>query len=230
MRINVVDDSGNPLEADITVERNTTHASSLEIPSIALANPVVNVSYGSLVKSVAVDLTASSDYLVPFDVTPPKITDIRLEQKKYEDIKLYFVVTDPNQYASGPANDQVTVAYSVGGITQTTVPYMKSGIFIAEIPAPPKNSLIRFTITAYDKEGNMNNVNGEYLVSDETNTGQTGQNGTSNETQGGNETGTGGGEEAPSADYGILPFILGGIVLLVIAYAVFHYVKGVSEG
>lgn len=236
LHLNVIDDAGNPLEADITVERNTTHASSVEIPSIALVNPYVKVSYGSVEKVVPADLSKSADYTVIFDKTPPQIKGVRVEQKANEDIKVYFSVVDPNQYASGPAPEEITVTYSIGGTSQQAVPYLKSGVFVAEIPAPPKNSLVRFTITAYDKEGNMDTVNGEYLVPGEGQGQQNGTviqngtvsgNGTVNGT--GNATGTETGEQ-PISVYGIWPFVLGGVVLLIIAYAVFHYVKGVSEG
>ncbi len=217
-KLSVLDDLGQPLIADILVENETYHQSGVEISEIALSTPEVKVSYGSVEKIVPVNLAEQTDYTVSFDITPPEIKDVNVVQRN-RDIKITFYVKDPNKLASGPDLDETTVTYTVGGITQNGVPYAESGAYAVEIPSPPVNSLLRFTITTYDLEGNMNTVNGEYLISPKK------EDTTPPKTEDGKEEKPVPEEEGPN----ILLIGVGILVFLAVAYVIWSYVRGLSE-
>jgi hypothetical protein len=215
LSLDVVDDRGDPLAAQITVEEEETMGTGVEIEGLAITNPYVRVVYGSVEKFPQIDLTQGGEYTVSFDLTPPEITNVEVGREG-EDLKIRFFLQDPNLLASGADTDSTTVSYIVSGVTQDAVPYAESGAYVAELPAPPENTLLRFTITAYDEEGNMNTVNGEYLVTPEV----------ENEPESGSEEG--GGMEMPE-EGGMILLVLGAIVVLVIAYVVISYFRGLSE-
>jgi hypothetical protein len=218
IKVNVVDDAGNPLVADIIIENQTYTQSSVEIPEIALANPYVKVVYGPAEKIISANLADQQEYVVSFDITPPQIREVSVEQNKEGDIKVRFYILDPNSMASGADIEETTVTTNIKGITQTLIPYAESGRYVVEIPRQDPNTLIRFTINAYDKQGNTNSLNGEYLVpAEETENGH-------------NETGNGGVEPQPQGvDYGVLPWIGGIVVIIILAYVVFTYLRGITE-
>jgi hypothetical protein len=219
--LEVVDDRGDPLVAQITVEENVSLGTGIEIEGLAITNPYVKVAYGAVEKFPSIDLTQGGQYTVSFDLTPPEITNVEVN-KRGEDLRISFFLEDPNPLASGPDIGSTTVSYVVSGVTQEAVPYAESGAYAVEIPAPAENTLLRFTITAYDIEGNMNTVNGEYLITPETAEGPEGGSG--------GETGSQGGEaEAPSDDGGIIFLALGAIVVIVLAYVVIGYFRGLSD-
>lgn len=216
--VKVVDDAGNPLVADITIENETYTDSSVEVPEIAVLNPYVKVAYGPAEKIISTSLAEQSEYVVSFDITPPQVREVEIERNEDGDIKLRFYVLDPNPMASGADIEETTVTTNIKGVTQTLIPYAESGRYAVEIPAQDPNTLIRFTITAYDKQGNSNSLNGEYLVPAE-------------EQPEGNETNGNGGTEQPSqnVDYGVLPWIGGIVVIIILAYVVFTYLRGITE-
>ncbi|MCX6768935.1 MAG: hypothetical protein NTY83_03815 [Candidatus Micrarchaeota archaeon] len=162
--LNVVDDSSNPLEAEITVDNDHFSSSSVSISDTPVARPSVSVTYGTLTKNPQIDLSQRESYTVVFDLTPPDITNVQVNMTPSKDMRIKFDVTDPNQLASGPSLDDTVVTYTIGGTTRTTAVYVEGGKYVAEITRPPANSLVRFTILTKDKEGNMKTVEGEYLV------------------------------------------------------------------
>ena len=216
--LSVVDDSGQPLAAQIFIDNDEYYDTGIEISEMALPTPHVRVVYGSLEKTVPVNLAEESDYTVSFDLTPPEITNVEIVRED-ADIKITFYIIDPNYLASGPDLDQTTLTYSIGGVTQTGVPYAESGAYAVEIPAPPVNTLLRFTITTHDMEGNMNTINGEYLVTPE-------QEDTPPPTEEEN-----GKTPPPVEEEGdnLLLIIVGIVVVLVFAYAIWSYIRGLSE-
>ncbi len=214
MRVSVVDDSGNPLVAEVTVENETFVGSGFEVEDMALARPAVTAVYGSLEKNVEVDLSQKEEYTIVFDLTPPDITNVQAEMTKDGNLKITFNVNDPNAMASGPSLEDTEVSYSIGGSTYKATPYVEGGKYVAEIIQPPENSLVRFTIVAKDKEGNMKTVEGEYLVTPEE--------------EPGNGGAVPGGEEPEPIVPGD-PLLLGvaAIVGLVLLWLVYNYVKGI---
>ncbi len=218
LNLEVVDDRGDPLAAQITVEDEEVMGSGIEVAGLAITNPYVRVAYGSVEKFPSIDLTQGGEYTVSFDLTPPEITNVEVS-KSTDELKIRFFLVDPNVLASGANIDATTVSYIVSGVTQTAVPYAESGAYAVEIPVPPENSLLRFTITAYDEEGNMNTVNGEYLVTSAVDNGPD-----PGETGDGEE----GGIEIPE-EGGMILLVLGAIVVLVLGYVVISYFRGLSE-
>jgi len=81
--------------------------------------------------------------------------------------------------------------------------------------------LLRFTITTYDMEGNMNTVNGQYLVTPEEENGVKAP--PTNETNGDN------GQPPTEPEDNTLLIIVGVVVVVVLAYAVWSYVRGLTE-
>lgn len=216
-RLSVVDDAGRPLDAQIFVEGDEYYGSEVEISEIALANPEVKAVYGTLEKSPAVDLSQESEYKVSFDLTPPQISDIEVVERN-DELRIMFFLTDPNTLSSGPDLDETTVTYTVGGVTETAVPYAYSGAYAADIPKPPENTILRFTITTHDMEGNMNSLNGEYLITPE-------EEEPVPQVQEPEEVL----EEEEEGD-GTIPMIVGSFVILLLAYVVYSYFRGISEG
>ncbi len=215
-KLSVVDDAGQPLVAQIFVDSDEYYDTGAYIEEMALPTPYVAVVYGSLEKTVAVNLAEESDYTVSFDLTPPEITNVNIVRDE-DDLKITFYISDPNYLASGPNLDETTLTYSISGVTQTAVPYAESGAYAVEIPAPPVNTLLRFTITTHDMEGNMNTVTGEYLITPEEEPPPTEEeNGETvvPEEEGGDNT---------------LLIIVGVIVVLAVAYAIWSYIRGISE-
>ena len=216
--LSVVDDLGQPLVADIFVENEEFYSSGVDIAEMALPTPSVRVVYGSIEKTVAVNLAEETEYVVSFDLTPPEITNVNIVREG-DDIKITFYIHDPNVLASGPNLDETTVTYTIGGVTQSGVPYAESGAYAVEIPAPPTNTLLRFTITTHDMEGNMNTLNGEYLITpeeeedDPPSVEENGETEVPVEEEGGN----------------LILIIVGIVVVLAFAYAVWSYIRGLSE-
>ncbi len=162
--LTVVDDSSNPLDVEIQVDSEAYYGSNLTIEDTPLARPSVHVTYGTLTKVPEIDLSQRESYTIVFDLMPPEISDVQVEMTEEGNMELTFRVTDPNPLASGPSLEDTTVAYNIAGTTYTAIPYVEGGRYVAEIIQPPENSLIRFTIVAKDKEGNMETLEGEYLV------------------------------------------------------------------
>ena len=213
-KLSVVDDLGMPLAAEINVDGDEYYGTGVEIAEMALPTPEVTITYGSLEKRVPVNLAEETQYTVSFDLTPPQISNIEVVRDE-NDLKITFFIKDPNGLASGVDLDETTVTYSVGGVTQTAVPYAESGAYAVEMPAPPDNSLLRFTITTHDKEGNMNTVNGEYLVTPEEEEPPPAEDGE--------------GEATEESGDNTLLIIVGVVVVLIVAYAIWSYVRGLTE-
>ncbi|MCP4647796.1 MAG: hypothetical protein GY852_08735 [bacterium] len=220
MSLEVVDDQGDPLVAQIFVEDNEYEGTGVEIEEIALQNPYVKVVYGALEQTPPIDLVVETNYLVSFDLTPPEITSVEVERDE-EDLRIRFFVYDYGTYATGPDLDETTVSYTIGGITEYAVPYVDSGTYIVEMPTPPVNTLLRFTITTYDMEGNMNTVNGQYLVTPEAENGQIIP--PTNETNGDDD------QPPTEPEDNTLLIIVGVVVVVILAYAVWSYVRGLTE-
>jgi len=218
LSVRVVDDAGDPLVAEIFIEGQEYEGPEVEIEEIALQGPHVRVVYGSLEKSPEIDLAMQTEYVVSFDLTAPEIKNVNVERGK-DDLKISFFIYDYGKYATGPDLDETTVSYTVGGITEYAVPYAESGSYLVEIPVPPENTLLRFTITTYDMEGNMQTVNGQYLVTPEQENGEEPPptNGEAN------------GEPPAEPGDNTLLIVVGIIVIVALAYAVWSYIRGLTE-
>ncbi len=221
--LNVVDDSSNPLEADIRVDNAEFRASNISIVDTPVARPSVSVTYGTLTKTPQVDLSQRESYTVVFDLTPPEIENVQVTMTPSRDMRIKFDVVDPNPLASGPSLDDTVVTYTVGGTTRTIAVFVEGGRYIAEIIRPPANSLVRFTIITKDKEGNMKTVEGEYLVQPAQPGNQT------NQTQPpANQTET----PPPSIIPTENPLFLAAaaIVGLALLWVVYNYIRGLTSG
>ena len=82
--------------------------------------------------------------------------------------------------------------------------------------------LVLFTITTYDMEGNMQTVNGQYLVTPEQENGGETPPLTNGEENGGSEPPT-------EPEDNTFLIVVGAIVIVVIAYAVWSYIRGLTE-
>lgn len=220
--LNVMDDTGSPLDAIILVDTQEYNGSSVSIQDTPLARPTVSVTYGLLTKSPEIDLSQRESYTVVFDLTPPGITNVGVQLTPAHDMLISFVVEDANTYASGPSADDITVSYNIGGVTRTVPAFVQGGRYVAEISRPADNSLVRFTITAKDKEGNMKTVEGEYLV-------QYSPQGNGTVTPpGGNTTGSQPQQMLPTDN----PLLLAGAALagLAVLWVIYNYIRGLSSG
>ena len=217
--IEAVDDEGNPLEAFFVIEDANYTGHSVELEEMTIARPRVSATYGVLTKNIEVDLSQKEDYTVVFDLTPPEITDVSVEMTEEGDMRIYFDVNDPGVHGSGPSLEDTEVGYTIGGSTKTTAPFVEGGQYVAEIPNPPVNSLVRFTISAKDREGNMKTVEGEYLITPPPEEGE-------EEVP---EEGEGGGELPEIIEKDPLLLAVAAVIGLAIIWLVFNFVKGMME-
>ncbi|MBD3389735.1 hypothetical protein GF415_02150 [Candidatus Micrarchaeota archaeon] len=217
LHLEVVDDMGGPLDAEITVEDMEFESSEVDIEEIALQHPYVVVSYGMVERVPEINLAEQTEYIISFDITPPEITDVEVRREDGE-LRIFFYINDPNAYASGADLAETSISYTLEGITHTAIPYADSGGYVVDIPEPPENTLLRFTITAYDNEGNMNTVNGQYLITPEEEDGE----------ENGEGEGDGGEEPLEESDNTCL-LVGGALAAVIVVYLVWRYVKGLTE-
>ena len=221
LKLDVVDDSSNPLEAVIVVDGVESTSTGVSITDTPASRPSVSVTYGTLTKNPEIDLSQQESYTVVFDLTPPEVRDIQVSMTPSRDMRIKFEAYDPNPLASGPSLGDTSVMYTIGGITRTATVFVEGGKYVAEIARPPENSLVRFTIITKDKEGNMKTVGGEYLVQAAPHANQTGQPG--NQTQPH--------EEPPLPAPAENPLFLAAAAIAAIAllWVVYNYIRGLGS-
>jgi len=209
--VRVQDDLRRPLPAKVEVNDAVSETDSEGIArfeNITTSSPSVIVVYGQGIKRIQPNLQTSSTLDVTFDVNKPSIKD------QYSTIStsgvgtIRFFVEDAGPEASGI--DTVTVSYEVAGVQNTLSVYtIGYNSFEAKIPAQPAGTLVKYTITVADKEGNTAVGSGDYVVSGAQGAANTSSPGT-----------------LPSSSSTSNDWIFVGIaVLAVLAFAVIYYLN-----
>jgi hypothetical protein len=164
--IRVQDDKRRPLSAQVEVNGvgSATDSDGIaHFEGITESSPQVIVVQGQAIKRIQPNLQASSSLEVTFDLGKPSIKDQYSTLTPSGVGVIRFFVEDLGPEASGI--DTVSVSYEVAGAPNTISVYaINYNSFEAKIPAQPAGTLVRYTITVSDKEGNTAVGYGNYAV------------------------------------------------------------------
>jgi hypothetical protein len=159
--IDVLDDSGNPLNATLVIMNNTVQLGSdghYTNPKI-LGNEVeFTASYGGISKQIMMYPDIDPKIRVIFDRSAPLIRNISESQNDHI-IRLTISVEDIGIYPSGIDTSSMSVTYKVepsddSAWGKATVYMVQKGVFAADFPAISTNSIVQFKIEVGDKDGN----------------------------------------------------------------------------
>ncbi len=209
--VRVRDDRRNPLSASVEVngaEAKTNQEGVAHFDNITTDAPQVIVVYGQGIKRIQAMLQVSSVLDVTFDVNRPAIKDQISTISPSGVGTIRFFVEDTGPDASGV--DTVSVSYEVGGVQNSLSVYaIGYNSYEVKIPSQPSGTLVKYTISVADKEGNADTSYGDYVVQAES---QANTNGT--------------GQEPPMTTSEPLPgetVFVGIVALAVLAFAAIYY-------
>jgi hypothetical protein len=165
--IRVQDDRRRPLTAQVEVNGVGSQTNSdgvAHFENITTNTPQVLVVYGQGIKRIQPNLQTSPSLEVTFDINRPSIKDQYSSLTSSGVGVIRFFVEDLGPEASGI--DTVSVSYEVAGVQNTLSVYaIGYNSFEAKIPAQATGTLVKYTITVSDKEGNTAVGSGDYVVS-----------------------------------------------------------------
>ena len=165
--VRVQDDKRRPLSAQVEVNgmgSETDSDGAAYFENITTSSPQVIVVYGQGIKRIQPNLQTTSSLEVTFDTGKPSIKDQYSSLSSTGVGMIRFFVEDLGPEASGI--DSVSVSYEVAGVQNTLSVYtIGYNSFEAKIPAQPAGTLVKYTITVSDKEGNVVVGTGDYVVS-----------------------------------------------------------------
>ncbi|MCX6770538.1 MAG: carboxypeptidase-like regulatory domain-containing protein [Candidatus Micrarchaeota archaeon] len=165
--VHVQDDRRHPLSANVEVNGAGSETDSdgmAHFENITINSPQVIVTYGQGIKRVQPNLQASPSLEVTFDLSKPSIKDQYSALSSSGVGMIRFFVEDVGPEASGI--DAVSVSYEVAGVQNALSVYaIGYNSFEAKIPAQPAGTLVKYTISVSDKEGNTAVGHGDYVVS-----------------------------------------------------------------
>ena len=163
----VRDDARHPLSAKVEVNGLSSETDSegrAHFENISIVSPQVVVVYGQSIKRIEPNLQASPTLDVIFDINKPTIKDQYSTLSPSGVGVIRFFVEDFGPEASGI--DSVSISYEIAGAQNTLSVYtIGYNSFEAKIPAQPVGTLVKYTITVSDKEGNTVVGYGNYVVS-----------------------------------------------------------------
>ncbi|VVB57190.1 Carboxypeptidase regulatory-like domain protein [uncultured archaeon] len=161
LRVRVLDDSGNPLSAQLNVGPSiysTDSAGYVRLFNLTSSPLPVLAYYGSFKKEASVNLELFNQTIIVFDSHPPQIDN---PQGVYNGsmLRVQAAVTDPGDYGSGLSERQASISlqYTLPGETKPkTIPMYAIGynLFEAAIPLTGGSGDVRYTIIASDADGN----------------------------------------------------------------------------
>ncbi|MFA6214249.1 MAG: hypothetical protein WC717_03150 [Candidatus Micrarchaeia archaeon] len=166
LNVHVQDDMRRPLPAQVDVNgvgRAADGDGWARFENITTESPQVIVTYGQGIKRLQPNLQSSTSLEVTFDLGSPAIKEQYSSLSDSGVGTIRFFVEDAGPEASGI--DTVSVSYEIGGVQDTISVYTISyNSFEAKIPAQPAGTLVKYTITVHDREGNSAVGSGNYVV------------------------------------------------------------------
>ncbi len=211
LKISVVDDDGEPLKALITADGDTYDTTTLNLKDLLTPNPIVTVEYGGREKEIPIDLDENQNYEVVFDTTPPVIENLKITQSS-KAIKVAFNAYDVGMAPSGVDLENVKVTYIVEGSSYDAPVYKESGNkYIGEIPLQPVNTLVKIKVLVSDADENSAKYEAEFLITQGAIEDVNGENGAVEE------------EGFPWI------WLVIGVIVIVIGYLGYTYIKGIIE-
>jgi len=165
--IHVLDDNRRPLSARVEVNgmgAETDSSGMAHFENITTSSPQILVIYGQGIKRIQPDLQAGSSLEVTFDISKPSIKDLYSTLSPSGVGVIRFFVDDMGPEASGI--DSVSVSYEVAGVQNMLSVYtIGYNSFEVKIPAQQIGTIVKYTVTVSDKEGNSAIGYGDYVVS-----------------------------------------------------------------
>jgi hypothetical protein len=221
--LSAIDDKGNALPFNATIgtnEYSSNETGKIVVERLGTAKPDVIVKYKNVEKPIYVDLAMQKAYTVIFDSSPPNIGKVTTVSSSLT-TKLLIPASDIGQYSSGIGQKGVTVKYRIGdsGSWQSAPVYLSSkDQFVAEIPNPKTESIIKFSIEVLDHDGNIRTMDGQFMYVPE-------QQKTTNQSQTTPET------TKPQSNEGIslVLLIAGFIIVIVVIYVAYRRFFGSKE-
>ncbi len=225
LNMQVMDDNGAPLQAQVTYGNETQQTDTLgyaKFTGIPEGLGFATVKYGRFSQDVPVALAVTQDYVAVFDKRSPVISDVNFTVTDSGIAKIGATILDPGQYASGfDSSTRIYLVYKVNKTEREIEMYSTAfGKYVAEIPSQKPGSVVVFTIFAIDKAGNRNSISGDYIVPG----GQPSGGSTENQTGG---SATGGTQLIPNIDLGTV--LIAAVVLVIIGALYLYYMKSRGE-
>jgi hypothetical protein len=165
--VKVMDDNGNPLNATLSTGTRTAQLGpngTYYDPKIFGNSFAFNVSYAGVTKEFLINPETDNPKAVIFDFTSPAIGAIGKSEANGT-VRLTVPVSDPGLYPSGvdPASISVTYrAESAAQWSRAVVFASQKGVFTADFPQFPPNTVIQFKVEAADLEGNKASLDGRF--------------------------------------------------------------------
>lgn len=174
IKINAVDDAGEPVNATLDIFNSTLTMQNGNYETGDVYGNAVSATliYGGITKDIVIRPAIENEVRVVFDMHSPTIqnTNVTMVGKRP---RLTFMVTDNGQYASGVDVTSVKVSYHIlpsEGISQwTSATTFVNGAntFVADFPETESNKVIEFNIEAKDNEGNKVTRAGKFVIQKE---------------------------------------------------------------
>ncbi|MEK6981300.1 MAG: hypothetical protein AABX38_00080 [Candidatus Micrarchaeota archaeon] len=170
LNVFVVDDNNNPIPNAKVLLANkqylTDSSGSLKLEKIFGGTQTITIRSGSITKTYDVDLSVASNLKSIFDITPPSIDNLNVNQSD-QGIKITFNVFDSGQNPSGVVGSNVRLSYYIdSGVEQKASLYVRGKTqYTAEIKKPSIGSVLNFVIVAVDQDQNAQTVSGIVTVS-----------------------------------------------------------------
>ncbi len=166
LEVTVTDDYKRPLQAQVDLDsesKNTSLDGKVFFENVTNEQPKLSVRYNDSFRKLQPNLKKDSSVSVVFDLTRPIVQELHHSIQKNGEVVVNCYVQEPGAAASGISG--VSITYDVGGVT-TSVPAYTVGYnsFEAKIPAVPKDTLVKYTVKATDKEGNSGFATGTYII------------------------------------------------------------------
>ena len=230
IRLYVLDDSENPLNATLTIlnetfileqgyfEKNKTLGSDIRY----------TVSYGGVKKSGTIIPSVNNTARIYYDLHAPGIEKpTTKEQNKI--LTMSFGISDVGTRPSGVNSSSIKVIYTtnpqgeLSDWADATVYTIGKDTYSADFTALPPNKLVAFRIETRDNEGNKATLEGNVL------SGQTPANTTVNNVSNtGNSSNNNGNTQNNNQEIPLL-HIIGGIIIIILIVYLVNYLKNRSK-
>jgi len=223
--IDVIDDTSAPLNATLTIFNQTVTMENGHFEENRSFGARIHyiVDYNGIITESDIEPDVQSDVQIIYDIHAPLITNVVSEPNGNRP-KLTMSATDPGIHASGVDFKSASVQYRMEPADISTpwnnaVTYTSGrNTVTADFPEMPYNRIVEFRISIKDKSGNIASLDGKF---------STMQNITQNNTANGTET------QPPDHENQGIPLIyiiIGVIIVILIAYAVFRLKAGGGKG
>ncbi len=166
--IRVLDDRGEPLLAELVlggVGAATNESGYAQFQQSPMQSAELTVTYEGKEKRATLYFATQEKSTIIFDTHRPIIKSVTVEVINGLG-RITADVADEGLYASGfDESSRFSVRYRAKGRDREIPMYtLERGVYRADIPAQPPNTIVSFTLTVTDRDGNVQTAEGEYTV------------------------------------------------------------------